>query len=192
VGESSNEELLKRCAEHDMDAWTELVERHRSLVWSVPLRLGMDRSDAAEIFQDVFESLIRNVESIQDPERLASWLYTAARRLSLRRLTAERWRREREDRDGTSLENLDAPGPQLTDAIVAAERSAELLSLVEAMAERCRQLLTALFLEPGEPDYDEIASRLGMPRGSIGPTRIRCLKKLHEAMIQAGYPFGPR
>ena len=43
---------------------------------------------------------------------------------------------------------------------------------------RCRQLLLALYFDPAEPSYAEVAARLNMPVGSIGPTRARCLAKL--------------
>lgn len=176
------EDLLRRCANGDAAAWNELVQRHRALVWSVPLRLGMDPSDAAEVFQDVFESLLRNAGSLQDPNRLTSWLYTAARRLSLRRLSAKRRGERLESREDAVLLALDDGQPTLNDRLESAERHGTVLRLLESLPERCRELLTALFLDPDEPDYDQIAARVGIPRGSIGPTRSRCLKKLHEEL----------
>lgn len=174
------DELLKRCANRDAHAWNEMVQRHRALVWSVPLRLGMDQADAAEVFQDVFESLLRNVESLQDPGRLSSWLFTAARRLSLRRLSARRRDDRREVKDDEVLHGVGDGQTPLSERLVAAERQGKVLRLLEGLPERCRELLTALFLDPDEPDYDKIAARLGIPRGSIGPTRSRCLKRLHD------------
>jgi RNA polymerase sigma factor (sigma-70 family) len=184
-------ELVRHCRAQDPKAWTVLIERYRALVWSVPLRLGLGQDLASEVFQDVFESLLRNLDALEDPERLASWLYTAARRVSLRRISALR-RKGLHEGSERSLLNLSSTEPPLSEALVDAERRVEVLRLVEALPERCRRLLTALFLDEREPDYDQIAESLGIPRGSIGPSRLRCLKKLYESMKASGYPFGPR
>jgi RNA polymerase sigma factor (sigma-70 family) len=186
------EELVRRCLVHDADAWEELLERFQALVWSVPLRLGLGHHEAAEVFQDVFESLLRNLPSLHEPERLASWLYTAARRLSLRRIATRRRQSLQSQIERMASTEPGPPRPALTDEIVQAERRGEVLRLIEALPDRCRRLLTALFLDPDEPDYDRIAETLGVARGSIGPSRLRCLKKLHELMKESGYPFGPR
>jgi RNA polymerase sigma factor (sigma-70 family) len=182
-------ELLKRCREQDPAAWNEIVERHRRLVYSVPLRLGLPQDEAAEIFQGVFESLLRNIESLREADRVSSWLYTAARRLSLRRLSARRRQNRAEEREDEVLEQVPAEEDSVAENLEEAERRGHLLRLVEAISERCRRLLEALFLDPDEPDYDAIAARLKIPRGSIGPTRSRCLAKLYEMMEEHGYPF---
>jgi RNA polymerase sigma factor (sigma-70 family) len=182
-------ELLKRCLEQDPRAWQELVSQYRSLVYSVPLHLGLSAEDAAEVFQDVFESLLRNLDGLREVERLASWLYTAAKRLSLRRISALRRQAGRESHEDAVLLGLEAGGQSLSERLLTIERQGELMRLIEALPERCRVLLTALFLDPDEPDYDEISARLGIPRGAIGPTRMRCLHKLHASMTEHGYPF---
>jgi len=56
-----------------------------------------------------------------------------------------------------------------------------------AMGERCRRLLRALYFDPSLASYDEVAARLGIPRGSIGPTRQRCLARLREELERAGF-----
>jgi RNA polymerase sigma factor (sigma-70 family) len=185
-------ELVHRCVDHDADAWHEVLHRYRGLVWSVPLRLGLTKDDAAEVFQDVFESLLRNLPSLQEPRRLASWLYTAARRLSLRRVSVLRRRAPRDEQAAIAAQNPESAGRSVTEELVELERRREVLRLVESLPERCRRLLTALFLDPDEPEYDDIAETLGLPRGSIGPSRIRCLKRLYELMVQSNYPFGQR
>jgi DNA-directed RNA polymerase specialized sigma24 family protein len=55
------------------------------------------------------------------------------------------------------------------------------------MDPRCRELLAMLFWETPSPSYDEAAARLGMPIGSLGPTRGRCLEKLRVALSELGF-----
>jgi RNA polymerase sigma factor (sigma-70 family) len=182
-------ELLKRCREQDSAAWDEIVERHRRIVYSVPLRLGLSRDEAAEVFQNVFESLLRNLDHLREADRVSSWLYTAARRLSMRRLSALRRQSRDEEREEEVLAQVPSEEDSVAERLEEAERRGHLLRLVEALSERCRGLLEALFLDPDEPDYDAIAARLRIPRGSIGPTRQRCLAKLHEMMEEHDFPF---
>jgi DNA-directed RNA polymerase specialized sigma24 family protein len=56
------------------------------------------------------------------------------------------------------------------------------LSLLD---ERCRELLTELYLRAEPADYAEVAKRLKMAVGSIGPTRARCLEKLRALLESA-------
>jgi DNA-directed RNA polymerase specialized sigma24 family protein len=84
--------------------------------------------------------------------------------------------------DEALLLNLEDASPGLEERLETAERHGTVLRLLEELPERCRELLRALFLDPDEPSYDHITERFGLPRGSIGPTRSRCLHLLHESL----------
>jgi DNA-directed RNA polymerase specialized sigma24 family protein len=73
------------------------------------------------------------------------------------------------------------------ESVEAAERAALVVHAVERMDARCRQLLEILFWESPAPSYDEAATRLGMPLGSLGPTRGRCLEKLRAVLSELGF-----
>ena len=66
-------------------------------------------------------------------------------------------------------------------------RQAALADAMRKLAPRCRDLLILVFLDTAEPSYDEIAARLGMPKGSIGPTRNRCLEQLRALLAGMGF-----
>lgn len=183
------QELLKRCKDEDAAAWNEIVQRHRKVVYSVPLRLGLAEEHATEVFQNVFESLWRNLDHVQHTSGITSWLYTAARRLSLRRLVALRREAQTRAGDDDLLGRLPSDEVPMSQRVEDAERQAQVLRQVEALSEPCRSLIEVLFLDPNEPDYDSVAERLGIARGSIGPTRARCLKKLYDLMEKQDYPF---
>src|SRR5215203_7372461 len=80
----SNAELLLRCRSGDSNAWQVIVRRYGRLVHSVPVRYGLSRSEAEDIGQEVFLALAQQLERIEEPERLGSWLLTTARRICWR------------------------------------------------------------------------------------------------------------
>ena len=73
------------------------------------------------------------------------------------------------------------------EALESAERAALVQHAVAGLDERCRELLTVLFWETPIPSYDDLAERLGMPIGSLGPTRGRCLEKLRGRLVELGF-----
>jgi RNA polymerase sigma factor (sigma-70 family) len=65
------------------------------------------------------------------------------------------------------------------DELLAAERQAALREALAQLTPRDRELIAVLTADPPVP-YAEISARLGVPVGSIGPTRLRCLDKLRR------------
>lgn len=176
-------ELVRRCLDADQAAWSALVDRYQRLVFSVALRSGCDRNDADDVFQVVFTTLYRRLHALRDVDRLASWLITTAQR--------EAWRVARARRPLAELdERTEDSGPLAADVAEAADRDQRVRQAMAQLDDRCRGLLTALFLESDRADYAALAARLGMPVGSIGPTRGRCLKKLERLLAAAGIDGG--
>ncbi len=174
--------LVQACRDGRAVAWRVLVARYQRLVFAIATRAGLDHGRAADVFQGVFERLHANLGRIENPERLSAWITTTAKREALR----QRSRAARE----ISLEASEAGGVELAsdDALPDADlqRLQSLNALRQGMDrldDRCRRLLTAVFQDPDDqPAYRSIAERLGMPVGSLGPTRARCLEKLRRLM----------
>lgn len=164
-------DLIHGCIAGDADCWNDLINRYGSLVYSVPKRLGLNDSDSEDIFQAVFSILANRLHSIDDPQALPKWLITTARRECWRHLRRMARRDELESEANRHAEVQD-DGDQALDRHVAVR------SALAGMGPRCRDLLTLLFLSPGRPDYEGVSAALGIPVGSIGPTRARCLSKL--------------
>lgn len=173
--------LVRACLEGDEAAWAELVERYQRLVLSVARRCGLADADADDVFQIVFTTLFRRLEGLRDQTRLSSWLITTTYR--------EAWRLGKSAQRHAPLSEaiVDVGTPPL-DLVAQTEREQTVREAMTRLDDRCRDLLTVLFLSAEQPAYDEIARRFGMPVGSIGPTRARCFKKL-EAILQE---FGVR
>jgi RNA polymerase sigma factor (sigma-70 family) len=163
----TDHELLRRCAAGDEWAWDELVGRYERLVYSVALRNGVSREDAADITQVTFVALLDSLEVLQEDGSLPSWLMTVARR--------QAWRvRRRTHREQPFPTVVADAGAALEDY----ERVAMVHKALTRLGKRCRQLLYALFFDPDGPPYAVIADRLNCAVGSIGPQRARCLQRL--------------
>ncbi len=172
----SDSTLLELCYDGDVEAWDRLVARYERLIFSVALRNGVDRADAADVTQSTFESLLEALPQIRDERRLASWLMTVARRQAWR----VNRRRARESA-GTVPEQF-----LVVDPIPDWERVAVLHDALVRLGGPCAELIAGLYLDPTEPSYAEVASRMGRSIGGIGPMRGRCLEKLRELISEEG------
>jgi RNA polymerase sigma factor (sigma-70 family) len=177
----SDPELIKACQRGDQAAWNELVDQYGRLVYSIPRRYGLSDADADEVFAGVWATVFRKLDDLRDDTRLSAWLITTTHR--------ECWRVSRKRSTYKELDahfaDVSEPSP---DKAEAWERQHQVRRALQTLGGRCEELLTALFLERGgaETRYDVIAERLGMPVGSIGPTRARCFKKLQAILEEMG------
>lgn len=170
-------DLIQRCREGDAQAWDLLVGQYERLVFSVALRNGLSREDAADVTQSTFLALLGSLDSLRQEDRLASWLMTVARR------QAWRVRRRPDPERGQALVPLPA-----ADAIGDWEQLEWLHSGLQQLALGCRDLLHALYFDPSEPSYSQIAARLGRAVGSIGSMRARCLDQLRSILDREESP----
>ena len=181
---TSDTALLEGCRRGEQNTWAEVVRKYERLVYSVPLRLGLSREEASDIFQTTFTYLLQSLDAIRDGERLGGWLATVARRQSW--LFIQRSRRETPVLDELEDEHLSADAAVLSNSgIDRLDRWERTMWLDQGLADlgvRCRDLLTALYFDAEQPAYTEVAARFGMPVGSIGPTRARCLEHLKQLL----------
>ena len=187
----TDEQLLLDCRRGDESAWEALVHRYQRLIYAIPRRAGLDEDLSAEVFQEVFSTLLQSVERIEQPSRLHAWLVTTARRKT--------WRLIRREGGTQSLSPADddegGPGPLDTladraplpdEALLQLEQQHLVRAALGELDPRCRDLLRMLFYAAEPPPYSEIAARLGTTEGSIGPTRARCLQKLLKLLDKTG------
>lgn len=187
--EPSNEALVLACRRGDEAAWQALITRYQRLIYAIPRRAGLNDDSSAEVFQQVFAILVENLHRIQQPAQIHAWLVTTARRETWRLIRRERALRpltENEVED--EPQSLEVPDnkPLADEVLLALEEQHGVRTAVAALDERCRRLLTLLFYRHDPPPYAEIASALGIPEGSIGPTRARCLQKLLHLLNNSG------
>jgi RNA polymerase sigma factor (sigma-70 family) len=182
-GVASDRDLILRCRKGSVGAWHQLLNKYEGLVYSIPMRYGLSRDDAADIAQVTFTILIQSLDSLADDSRLGSWLVTVARRHTWRLLQRNRRETSNEHLEGTDLaENALLLGKSDADSIEHWELSKWLEAGLSKLGEPCKGLLLALYFQPEQSSYAEVAERLGRPIGSIGPSRARCLKRLRQVL----------
>ena len=175
--QTTDKELLIACRRGEESSWQALVDRYQRLIYAIPRRAGLNDDQAGEVFQEVFVTLFEKMNDINEPDRLHAWLVTTARRKTWRLLSKERAKSGDADADAEALAIMDK-GPLPDETLVRLEEQHRIRTALAELDPRCRELLTLLYYQSEPPPYSEIATVLGTPEGSIGPTRARCLKKL--------------
>jgi RNA polymerase sigma factor (sigma-70 family) len=171
-------DLVARARGGDVQAWDALVERYASLIWSICRRYRLDRADAEDVGQSVWMRLVNKLDEIRDPAALPGWLATTTRRECERVARAASGPRAvvyAVDTDKIP----DAHGEAAEQELLEAERHAALREAFTHLPAAYQQLIGMLIADPPLP-YAEISARLGIPVGSIGPTRSRCLDRMRR------------
>ena len=171
--------LVERARGGDRESLRELVRALDPVLWRVARSQGLGAEDAADVVQTSWLELLRRLDEIRTPRAVTAWLITTTRR--------EAWRRKQKARrdvpdGGAAVRTAADPGPAPGERLIADERDRVLWTHFERLSERCRDLLR-IVAQVDRPDYTVIASSFGMPHGSIGPTRSRCLAKLRAMLL---------
>lgn len=184
MGSRTDPELVAACLTGEAEAWTTLLERYLDLVYGLARQTGLDDARAQDVVQEVSLALWRSLPRLRRAERLLPWVLTTTRR--------EAWKMGRRGRASRRREQASAraeaapSGPAEVD-LVRLEEEQAVREALAALEERCRRLLRALYFDPvGEQGYDALSEQLGIPRGSLGPTRGRCLEKLKTELTRRG------
>ena len=171
-------DLVTRARNGDKQAWDALVERYAPLVWSICRRHRLGNADAQDVSQNVWLQLVGQLNKVRDPAALPGWLATTAQRESGKAQRAAR----RSLPLGHVLDTMRIPGQQTGMAeheLLRAERDAALHGAFTRLPPSCQRLIAMLIEDPPVP-YAQISAKLGIPVGSIGPSRGRCLEKLRR------------
>ena len=170
-------DLVTRVRKGDKQAWDALVEGYSPLIWSICRRHRLGDTDTEDVGQSVWLQLVDHLHKIREPAALPGWLATVTRRECLRAL------RERAPLAASCVLDAetvpDERAGTVEQELLAAERHAALREAFLDLPPRGQRLILLLIEDPPVP-YAEISARLGIPVGSIGPNRLRCIHKLRR------------
>ncbi|MEY9861051.1 RNA polymerase sigma factor (sigma-70 family) [Catenulispora sp. GAS73] len=171
--------LLSRAQAGDREGLHEIVAELTPLLWHIARGQGLVHNDAEDVVQSVWLSLVARLAHIETPAALIGWLVTATKR--------ESWRLGKSlDRTRSigaeELAGLVDPAEPAEERVIAEERLRFVREALERLTPRCAELLRLLAVTD-RPNYDAVAQSLGMPRGSVGPNRGRCLAKLRAILL---------
>lgn len=169
--------LVKASVDHDEQAWDELVRRFAGLVACVTRHYRLSAADAQDVGQLVWLRLVEHLGEIREPAALPGWLSTTTRHECERHL---RVNGRSVATDPQTLRSTEPDrGPEIDELLLAAERRRVLLDGLDRLTPHHRELLVMLTADPPY-SYADISRILGIPIGSIGPTRSRALDKLRD------------
>jgi len=184
-------DLVTRARSGERRAWDALVERYAPLVWSICRRQRLGSAEAGDVSQTVWLRLVDELAAVRDQAALPGWLAAATlRECGRARRAARRQQAAGYMPDAAGVAG--APAPMVEHELLMAERNAALREAFTHLPPGSQQLIALLIEDPPVADA-EIAARLGIPAGSIGPSRGRCLEQLRghpavAALISAGRP----
>jgi RNA polymerase sigma factor (sigma-70 family) len=173
--------LVRGAAAGDRQAWERLVDQYARLIWSITAEFKLMESDAADVAQTTWLRLLEHIDQIRYPDRVGSWLAATARNECLRSLAARK--RVVLAQDDDVLAGVAGSEPEVDERLLANERAEVVRAAMSHLPRRWQRLLELLMTDP-PASYAEISDQLGLPVGSIGPTRGRCFAQL-RALLQA-------
>jgi RNA polymerase sigma factor (sigma-70 family) len=177
----SDPDLVAACLSGDEHAWAQLIDRYKRLIFSVPLKRGIPREEAADLFQAVCLDLVTELPRLRDPQALPQWLIQTA----MHKTTKWIRRNERVDPDG--IGDIPAGPEHIPEAqLRSLEREQAVRAALDSLPSRCRQMFDMLFFDSPPRSYRDVALKLGLAPGSIGFIRFRCLQRLRAELQKAG------
>jgi RNA polymerase sigma factor (sigma-70 family) len=171
----------------DEAALGEIVREVSPLLWQVARAAGLSQGDAEDVLQTVWLRLLSHLDRIHTAAALTGWLVVTTRR--------EAWRvraagRKLQPADQDWLITVPDRGPGSEEQLIADDQQRALWTAFRMLSPRCQEILRTVAFVP-RPDYAAVAAELGIPLGSVGPTRGRCLAKL-RVLLATDAEEGPR
>jgi len=178
-----DERLARECCKGNQAAWAALIEKYKNLIFSVPIKFGLSREDASDIFQAVCLDLLSGLQQLREPKALPKWLMQASFHQCLR------WKKDRLNL-ADDLDELESQssGEELPEAMIyEIQREQSVREAMFLLPARCHRIVSMLFFEDPPRPYDEVAKEIGVATGSIGFLRGRCLKKMRQLLDEKGF-----
>jgi RNA polymerase sigma factor (sigma-70 family) len=169
-------DIVRAAVDHDAPALGRLVDRYERALRSVTRFYRLSKWDADDVIQATWLAFLEHGRTLREPAAVSGWLMTTARRQSLRLLQG----RMREQPSDDPMLGESPEGGDPYQELLAAERRAALLGALEELPLPKRRLMTLLVAKPGI-SYEDVGETLGMPIGSIGPTRLRSISSLRDS-----------
>ena len=182
--ERNDAELVRECRTGNQAAWDELVMRYQRLIFAIPRRAGLSEEQAADVFQEVFLTLFEKLDEIEQPDRIRSWIVTTAKfkTWAVVRGSKGLYSPESEEEMEHEMANLADSSPLADDMLIELEQQHLIRTALSKLEERCRKILSMLYLSNTGASYSEVATAVGVGETSISPLRSRCLKKLEKLL----------
>lgn len=178
--ERSDAELIRECRNGSQSAWNSLVDRYQRLIYAIPRRAGLTEEQCSDVFQEVFLTLFQKLDEIEQPERIRSWIVTTAKFKTWAAVRGEKghYSPETDEEMEREMASLPDRSPLADDVLIELEEQHLIRTALATLDERCRTILSMIYLRDSPASYAQVAAEIGTGETSISPLRSRCLKKL--------------
>lgn len=172
-------EVVGGCQRGESRSWQQLIGAYNPVIWSVVRSFRLSDQDCEDVCQLVWMRCVEQLPRLREPGCVRAWLVTVAKREAIKcRNRSQRLHPVADVPEGSAVE-ADADDPE--ELALWRVRAREAFAAFRELPVRQRELLS-LVLADHSPSYDVIAARLGVSRGSIGPTRQRALSRLRRKL----------
>jgi RNA polymerase sigma factor (sigma-70 family) len=180
----TDQRLVKACLSGNEEAWSLLIDKYKALIYSIPVKYGLSRQEASDVFQATCTELLLRLPQLREPRALPKWLMQVAHH------ECYRWKRQNQrmvSRDGET--DVPEPAtPAIAEGLVQQTQEEQMLrEAIARLTPQCRRLVELLFFETPSKPYTEVAAELGLAVGSIGFTRQKCLERLRGQLEELGF-----
>jgi RNA polymerase sigma factor (sigma-70 family) len=182
--ERSDADIVLACRRGDQSAWDTLVDRYQRLIFTVPRRAGLSEEQSADVFQEVFLTLLQKIGAIDQPERIRSWIVTTAKFKTWAIIRGQKgnYSPATDEEMEAEMSAIEDKNPLADEVLIQFEQQHLIRTALGKLEERCQQILSMIYMW-GEPaSYAEVAAAIGTGETSISPMRTRCLKKLQKIL----------
>lgn len=180
----SDEKLVQDCLKGNEESWAALIDRYKNLIFSIPIKHGFSRDDAADVFQSVCAELVAELPKLRQPKALPAWLI----QVTLHKCQKDERYQHRFVQPEEDAPEAKASHAQRPDSILRQlEQEQALRDSIRSLTPRCRELIAELFFRDPPRPYQEVADSLKLSVGSIGFIRGRCLEKLRGFLDKMGF-----
>lgn len=182
--EPSDLELCRSAACGDHAAFHALMDRHAPALFRIAQSLSRSRSDAEDICQETFIAAFRSLKKFDGRSSVKTWL---TRILMCRAATL--WKKGRHDRRTISLQGDSGPGARdhepresiaarasVPSAVASVDSRLDILDAIRSLEPEFRDALVLRELQG--MSYQEIATALGVPRGTVESRLYRARAEL--------------
>jgi RNA polymerase sigma factor (sigma-70 family) len=176
--------LVKQCLSGREEAWSQLIDKYKALIYSIPVKYGLPPQEAADVFQSTCMELLMRLRELRDPRALPKWLIQVAHH------KCYHWKKQQQrlvSRDGEEEFPEPEVPPVAEEFIKQAQEEQMLREAMANLGPRCRRLVEMLFFESPSRPYTEVASELNLAVGSIGLTRQKCIESLRKQLDDLGF-----
>lgn len=177
-------QLVKECLAGNEEAWSQLIDKYKALIYSIPVKYGLPPHEAADVFQSTCMELLTRLPELREPKALPKWLMQVAHHQCYRQ---KRQAERLVSRDA----DVDLPEPEtpaIAEFLVQQTQEEQMLrDAMRTLSPQCRRLVQLLFFETPPCPYAEVAAELGLALGSIGFTRQKCMERLRRNLDELGF-----